>query len=109
MNSQIYRAFGIMLRDARAKTGLTQDDLGKRMNLSRTAITNIEKGNQGVTLLQLYEFAEKLNISPVELLPREDVDVRSRSAKQMQELVAEPSDQTLLIEMMKGRKNATRR
>lgn len=98
-----------MLRDARAKTGLTQDDLGKRMNLSRTAITNIEKGNQGVTLLQLYEFAEKLNISPVELLPREDVDVRSRSAKQMQELVAEPSDQTLLIEMMKGRKNATRR
>lgn len=98
-----------MLRDARAKTGLTQDDLGKRMNLSRTAITNIEKGNQGVTLLQLYEFAEKLNILPVELLPEGDLDVRSRSTKQMQELVAEPSDQTLLIEMLKGRKNATRR
>ncbi len=108
MNLQIYRAFGVLLRDVRAKAGLTQDDLGKRMSLSRTAITNIEKGNQGVSLLQLYEFAEKLNVSPVELLPGEGFDLRSRSTKQMHELVAEPSDQTLLIEMLKGRKNAPR-
>ena len=108
MNLQLYRSFGAMVRDARVKSGLTQDELGRRMNLSRTAITNIEKGNQGVSLLQLYEFAEKLNVSPVDLLPSESSDVRARSAKQVKELVAKQSDQTLLIEMMKGRKNASR-
>lgn len=109
MNSRIYRKFGVLLRETRNRAGLTQDDLAKRMSLSRTAITNIEKGNQGVSLLQLYEFAAQLNVSPVELLPDEGFDSPTRSTKQMRELVAEPSDQSLLIEMLKERKNAPSR
>lgn len=103
----LYKAFGALVRAARTTSGLTQEDLGKRMGLSRTAITNIEKGNQGVSLLQLYELAAQLNVAPHDLLPPADLDVLSRTSSQVQELVAQPADQQLLIKMMKGRKNAT--
>lgn len=107
MNS-LYKAFGLLVRAARMESCLTQEDLGKRVGLSRTAITNIEKGNQGVTLLQLYELAARLKTHPKELLPSEGLDVLSRTSAHVQELVAQESDQELLIKMMKGRKNASR-
>lgn len=102
----LYKAFGALVRAARAKSKLTQEDLGKRMGLSRTAITNIEKGSQGVSLQQLYELAAQLKVAPNDLLPSADLDALSRTSTQVQELVAQPADQELLIKIMKGRKNA---
>lgn len=102
----LYKSFGALVRAARVKSGLTQEDLGKRIDLSRTAITNIEKGNQGVTLLQLYEIATQLEVAPKDLLPSIELDALARTSDRVQELVAKPADQELLIKMMKGRKNA---
>lgn len=104
----LYKSFGALIRKTRTLRGLTQDELGKRMGLSRTAITNIEKGNQGVTLLQLYEFAAHLGSEPKDLLPDVGLDLFSRTSDHVQELVAQQSDQDLLIKMMKGRRNAPR-
>lgn len=60
---------GRRIRDARRSAGLTQEDLGDEVNLSRTSITNIENGNQPVTVGLLYLVAAAVACDPVELLP----------------------------------------
>src|SRR5712692_11882348 len=67
----IYLDFGLRLRAARRKAQLTQEALGKRVDLSRTSITNIEQGNQHVGLHLLYDLAKAVGVRPVELLPDE--------------------------------------
>ncbi len=65
----IYKAFGLKLRDARKRAGLTQVDLADRVGLSRTSITNIEKGRQGISLHMLLQLASAVGVQPVGLLP----------------------------------------
>ena len=48
---------------------MTQDRLGTLVGLSRTSITNIEKGRQHVSLHQLYRIADVLGVTPDMLLP----------------------------------------
>ena len=62
------RAFGSKLRDARNEAGLSQGDLAERVDLSRTSITNIEKGNQQPTLKLAVKLAEEVGVSLSELL-----------------------------------------
>jgi len=65
----IYQRFGLLLRDLRKRAGLTQEELGGRVNLTRTSITNIEQGRQNVALHQFFEFANALGVPPATLLP----------------------------------------
>jgi transcriptional regulator with XRE-family HTH domain len=67
----IYRDFGRRLRRARRAANITQQELGKRVGLSRTSITNIEQGNQHVGLHLLYALATAVRVSPVGLLPED--------------------------------------
>jgi len=66
-----YREFGQRLRQARERpnVSLTQQDLAERVGLSRTSITNIEKGKQHTSLHMLFKLASALDVSPVDLLP----------------------------------------
>ena len=49
--------------------GMTQAELGQRIGLSRTSVTNIECGRHHVSLEQLFLIAEALHIPPEALLP----------------------------------------
>lgn len=53
----------------RPEFGLSQDALAKRVGLSRTSVTNIEKGRQQIPLHALYSFADALGVEPTALLP----------------------------------------
>lgn len=53
----------------RRGTKLSQADFGKLVGLSRTSITNIERGRQAIQLHQLYEFASMLEVPVAEMLP----------------------------------------
>lgn len=67
---KIYKIFGQRLAEAREVSKLTQAELGRRMNLSRASIANIEAGRQRILLHQLGEFAFALGLnSSVDLLP----------------------------------------
>lgn len=66
-----YQEIGNRIARARKKTKLSQHDLAVRIGLKRTSVTNIEKGRQKVMVHTLVEVARHLNISPTELLPRE--------------------------------------
>lgn len=66
----LYRAFGNLVRRHREqREDMTQEKLGQIVGLSRTSITNIEKGRQHVALHQLYAIAEALRVPPDTLLP----------------------------------------
>lgn len=66
-----YEEVGRRIRDARLrrKPSLTQHDLAEQISLTRTSITNIEKGRQKILLHTLTEIADALKIDPAALLP----------------------------------------
>lgn len=64
------RALGERIREAREMVGLKQDQLARAVGLSRTSITNIERGRQGVQVYLLVRIADVLGRPPAELLPR---------------------------------------
>lgn len=71
---RLYIALGNNLRELReGKVGsrpkLTQAELAKRVGLERTSITNIEKGNQKVSLHVLYRLCEVLKADVASVLP----------------------------------------
>ena len=66
----LYQEFGDLVQMHRKRTqGMTQQKLGSLVGLSRTSITNIEKGRQHVSLHHLYAIADALEVSPEALLP----------------------------------------
>ncbi len=66
---RLYERFGNALREARKGAGLTQDALAQRLGLSRTSVTNIERGAQPVALHTLVEIARALGVKPEDLVP----------------------------------------
>ena len=65
----LYIELGKKIKNVRNKKKLSQADLAKACSLSRTSITNIEKGRQHLPLHTLYTIAYALGINVAELLP----------------------------------------
>lgn len=71
-----YRELGDRIRRHRERVGqgMTQEELGRRVSLSRTSIVNIEKGRQHLAAHQVYIFAAALKVRPEALLPSQAGD-----------------------------------
>lgn len=69
MDSRVYRMFGDRVRELREERSVTQEELAKRVQLSRSSITNIEKGRQRVLLHQMVNIAAALDAKPSDLMP----------------------------------------
>jgi len=71
-----YEEVGRRIREARKrrKPPLTQEALAKRVSLTRTSITNVEKGRQKFLLHTLAEIAAALQIEPASLLPQSSAE-----------------------------------
>ena len=72
MEEELYKETGKRIRSARTALGLTQDELSKKVDLTRTSVTNIEQGRQVIQIHLLYKFAKALDILPKDLLPAPD-------------------------------------
>jgi len=68
MNEPVYRLIGAKIEQTRTVLGWTQDDLAKRVGLSRTSVTNIEAGRQRILLHDVEKFASAFNMQPKVLL-----------------------------------------
>jgi len=66
---RLYRAFGDQVKAYRDQSEMTQQQLGELVGLSRTSITNIERGRQHVSLHHIFAIAGALKVSPAALLP----------------------------------------
>ncbi len=51
---------------------MTQQEVAERVGLTRTSITNIERGSQHISLRQLYLLAAAVGLHPAQLLPDHD-------------------------------------
>ena len=69
MVSPLYKAIGTAIKGARLKRGLSQEDLARIVQLTRTSITNLESGKQQVPLHTLYEIAVAVQRDVRDLLP----------------------------------------
>src|SRR5688572_14252129 len=89
--SDLYKQIGSLIRARRNDAGLTQEDLGERIHLTRTSINNFESGRQRIQIDTLYELAETLKVQPQELLPPTKERGRTRTAtpKMLQGLTKE--------------------
>ena len=65
----LYRTIGHLVRAARKEARLTQDELARRVGLTRTSINNIEQGKQRLQIHMLYAIADVLAVAPTALLP----------------------------------------
>jgi transcriptional regulator with XRE-family HTH domain len=70
-----YEELGRRIRTARKKRNpvLTQEELGRVVGLTRTSITNVEKGRQKVPIHTLAELALTLQVDAMSLLPQTQV------------------------------------
>jgi transcriptional regulator with XRE-family HTH domain len=65
----LYKEFGRRLRNRRIDSKMTQNQVAERVGLTRTSITNIERGRQHIALHQLFLLASAVGVAPDELLP----------------------------------------
>ena len=99
MDKNFYQRFGQNLHRARRVAGLSQADLGVAIKLTRTSISNIEKGRQKVLLHTFAEMLHVLNLQPGELLP----DARTRFAPLPPGLNSLPHDEQDFVNRGLGR------
>ena len=50
---------GLLLREAREKRNLTQEELGEKVNKKRTYISRVENNGSNLTLKTLFDIVEK--------------------------------------------------
>lgn len=63
---------------ARYATGLTQDELAEKSNVSRSAITNLEKGEAGAFSTTAKKLADALGFEVWQLASRDGSDLQKK-------------------------------
>lgn len=66
---RFYRRLGETIRTVRVERLMTQEDLAKKVGLSRSSVANIECGRQQIMLHQASAFAKALKVDKGEFLP----------------------------------------
>jgi transcriptional regulator with XRE-family HTH domain len=74
MQSDASLQTGKRLKELRVATGLSQADVGERVGLPRSAVTQIEAGRRDVTAIELGNFASICRRSPSPLLSDPPID-----------------------------------
>jgi transcriptional regulator with XRE-family HTH domain len=65
---KVNRVIGANIKYERNYEGMTQEQLAKKLRLSRISIVNIECGRQGLTMLNLIRISKHLNVPVKKLL-----------------------------------------
>ena len=107
-NQLFYRQFGQLLAETRRKKGISQELLADELGLSRTSITNIEKGRQPVQLYSLYCIARLLEVELKDLLPSPRIFDMPRPSERLSVSRSEWLE-TMNVTLPKGLLNAPER
>jgi len=93
-----YQAVGENLRFHRKKAGFDQETLAARLDLSRTTISNIEKGRQRLSLEHAWLGAQVLNVSIDALLPSTDIKTPQEWAQTLKNSEVNAKDRKSVME-----------
>jgi DNA-binding XRE family transcriptional regulator len=67
-----YKEVGNLIQNKRISKKITQEKLASKVSLTRTSITNIEKGRQKLLLHTFFDIANSLDAKIEDLTPNDD-------------------------------------
>lgn len=92
-----FRAFGLAIKEARMKQGLTREQVGAMIEIDPRYLTNIENKGQHPSLQVLYDLVHLLNVSvDAFFLPASDL-AKSTRRIQLEKQLDNLSDKDLVI------------
>lgn len=91
-----FRAFGLAIKEARKKQGLTREQVGAMIEIDPRYLTNIENKGQHPSLQVLYDLVSLLNVSVDEFFLSSDNPVKSSRRRQLESKIDNLQTQTLL-------------
>ena len=92
-----FRAFGLAIKEARKKQGLTREQVGAMIEIDPRYLTNIENKGQHPSLQVFYDLVSLLNVSVDEFfLPASDLS-KSTRRRQLDKQLDTFDDKDLII------------
>mgnify|MGYP000160111930 FL=1 len=92
-----FRAFGLAIKKARMKKGLTREQVGTMIEIDPRYLTNIENKGQHPSLQVFYDLVTLLNVSVDEIfLPSSD-KVKSTRRRQLEQQLDTFDDKDMVI------------
>lgn len=92
-----FRAFGLKIKEARMKKGLTREQVGAKIEIDPRYLTNIENKGQHPSIQVLYDLVSLLHVSVDEFfLPANDL-VKSTRRIQVEKLMNDFTDKELIL------------
>lgn len=79
-----FRAFGLAIKEARKKQGLTREQVGAMIEIDPRYLTNIENKGQHPSLQVLYDLVSLLNVSVDEFFLPSDSLAKSSRRRQLE-------------------------
>jgi transcriptional regulator with XRE-family HTH domain len=67
----LYHLLGQRIQQEREKAGISQSELARRLQMSRTSIVNIEAGRQRPPLHVIWQIAEQFGLEAFLIIPRQ--------------------------------------
>ena len=97
-----FRAFGLAIKAARMKQGLTREQVGAKIEIDPRYLTNIENKGQHPSLQVFYDLVTLLNVSVDEIfLPTSD-KVKSTRRRQLEQQLDTFDDKDMVVMEMKS-------
>lgn len=76
VQSHLHAAFGLALRNARHRVGLSQEGLAAKAGLDRTYVSGVERGTRNPTLAAMRKLADGAEIALSDLV--KDAEARAK-------------------------------
>ena len=92
-----FRAFGLAIKEARKKQGLTREQVGAIIEIDPRYLTNIENKGQHPSLQVLYDLVSLLNVSVDEFFLSSDSLAKSSRRRQLESKIDNFTDADLVI------------
>ena len=92
-----FRAFGLAIKEARKKQGLTREQVGAMIDIDPRYLTNIENKGQHPSLQVLYDLVSLLNVSVDEFFLSSDSLAKSSRRRQFESKIDNFTDADLVI------------
>ena len=92
-----FRAFGLAIKEARKKQGLTREQVGAMIEIDPRYLTNIENKGQHPSVQVLYDLVSLLNVSVDEFFLSSDSLAKSSRRRQFESKIDNFTDADLVI------------
>ena len=92
-----FRAFGLAIKEARKKQGLTREQVGAMIEIDPRYLTNIENKGQHPSLQVLYDLVSLLHVSVDEFFLSSDSLAKSSRRRQLESKIDNFTDADLVI------------